>query len=151
APLPDQRNTCTRPDAHTPPASHPAITDRTRPLWAESVGNPHGALADIPALADLANRHGVVLTVDNTLATPYLVQPGTLGAHLVVHSLTKYLLGNGSCLAGAIAATGTFKPSQNPARWPQLTAPRTRFGNQSLVDGFGDDGALLHLIRAQLL
>lgn len=138
-------------DPHSPADWEAAITDRTRLFLVESVGNPHGDLADIPALADIANRHGVVLTVDNTLATPYLVQPGTLGAHLVVHSLTKYLLGNGSCLAGAIAATGTFKPSQNPARWPLLTAPRTRFGNQSLVDGFGDDGALLHLIRAQLL
>src|SRR5699024_424803 len=128
-----------------------AITDRTRLFLVESVGNPHGDLADIPALADIANRHGVVLTVDNTLATPYLVQQGTLGAHLVVHSLTKYLLCNGSCLAGAIASTGTFRPSQNRARWPQLSARRTWFGNHSLVDGFGDNGALLRLIRAQLL
>lgn len=138
-------------DPHSPAEWEDAITERTRLFLVESVGNPHGDLADIPALADIANRHGIVLTVDNTLATPYLVQPGRLGAHLVVHSATKYLLGNGSCLAGSISATGTFKPSQDPTRWPQLTAPRTRFGGQSLVEGFGDDGALLHLIRAQLL
>ena len=136
---------------HNPAEWEAAVTDRTRLFLVESVGNPHGDLADIPALADLANRYGVVLAVDNTLATPYLVQPGSLGAHLVVHSATKYLLGNGSCLAGAIIATGQFKPSQNPTRWPQLTVPRKRFGDQSLVSGFGDDGALLHLIRAQLL
>jgi O-acetylhomoserine (thiol)-lyase len=138
-------------DPHSPAGWEAAITDRTRLFLVESVGNPHGDLADIPALADVANRHGIVLTVDNTLATPYLVQPGTLGAHLVVHSATKYLLGNGSCLGGAIVATGQFKPSEDPERWPQLAAPRTRFGGRSLVAGFGDDGALLHLIRAQLL
>lgn len=138
-------------DPHSPSEWETAITARTRLFLVESVGNPHGDLADIPALADLANRHGIVLAVDNTLATPYLVQPGALGAHLVIHSATKYLLGNGSCLAGAIVATGQFKPSQDPERWPQLTVPRIRFGERSLVASFGDDGALLHLIRAQLL
>lgn len=138
-------------DPHSPAQWQAAVTDRTRLFLVESVGNPHGDLPDIPALAEIADRAGVALVVDNTLATPYLVQPGTLGAHVVVHSVTKYLLGNGSCLGGAIVDTGRLRPSERPERWPQLTAVRRRFGNQSLVEGFGDEGALLHLIRAQLL
>jgi O-acetylhomoserine (thiol)-lyase len=138
-------------DPHSPAEWEAVVTDRTRVFLTESIGNPHADLPDIPALAEIANREGVALVVDNTLATPYLVQPGTLGAHVVVHSVTKYLLGNGSCLGGAIVDTGRLRPSEAPARWPQLTAARRRFGNQSLVDGFGDDGSLLHLIRAQLL
>jgi O-acetylhomoserine (thiol)-lyase len=138
-------------DPHIPADWEAAITERTRVFLLESIGNPHADLPDIPALATIANQQDVALVVDNTLATPYLVQPGKLGAHVVVHSATKYLVGNGACLAGAIVDTGRLQPSQNPARWPQLTATRRRFGDQSLVKGFGDDGALLQLIRAQLL
>lgn len=138
-------------DPHSPAEWEAAVTDRTRVFLLESIGNPHADLPDIPVLAAIANRVGVALVVDNTLATPYLVQPGKLGAHVVVHSATKYLIGNGTCLAGAIVDTGQLSPSQHPGRWPQLTATRRRFGDQSLVEGFGDDGALLHLIRAQLL
>ena len=138
-------------DPHDPGAWEAAVTERTRAFLLESVGNPHADLPDIPAIAEVAHRSGVALVVDNTLATPYLLQPGRLGADVVVHSVTKYLTGNGTSLAGAVVDTGRFTPSADPARWPQFTAPRRRFGGRSLVEGHGDRGALLHLIRAQLL
>lgn len=138
-------------DPHDPAAWAAAATDRTRAFVLESIGNPHADLPDIPAIAEVAHRVGAALVVDNTLATPYLLQPGTLGADVVVHSVTKYLTGNGTSLAGVVVDTGRFAPSADPERWPQFTAPRRRFGGRSLVEGFGDRGALLHLVRAQLL
>lgn len=136
---------------HRPEEWENAVTARTRAFVVESIGNPHADLPDIPALADIAHTAGAALIVDNTLATPYLLQPGKLGADVVVHSVTKYLTGNGTALAGIIVDTGRLTPSEDAIRWPQLTAPRRRFGNRSLVEGYGDHGAFLHLVRAQLL
>jgi len=138
-------------DPHSPDKWEAAVTPRTRVFLTESIGNPHADLPDLPALAEIADRTNVAFVVDNTLATPYLLQPGSLGADVVIHSATKYLVGNGTCLAGVIVDTGRLKPSTRPEQWPQLTAARRRFGEQSLVDSFGDDGALLQLLRAQLL
>lgn len=137
-------------DPHHPEAWSDAVQDRTRAFLVESIGNPHADLPDIPALAAAAHGAGVPLIVDNTLATPYLLRPGQLGADVVVHSVTKYLTGNGTSLAGIVVDTGRFRPADSPERWPQFTAPRRRFGGRSLVEGYGS-GALLHLIRAQLL
>ncbi|WGH93407.1 PLP-dependent transferase [Auritidibacter ignavus] len=136
---------------HDPQQWGEAITERTRAFLVESIANPHADLPDIPALAEVAHRHGVALIVDNTLATPYLLQPARLGADLVVHSVTKYLVGNGSSLGGAVIVTDNFHPSQRPELWPQLTTPRPRFGPQSLVEKYGEAGSVLHLLRAQLL
>lgn len=136
---------------HHPEEWAQAVTERTRAFVVESIGNPHADLPDIPALAKTAHASGVALVVDNTLATPYLLQPGTLGADVVIHSVTKYLTGNGTALAGVIVDTGRLSPSDDAARWPQFTAPRRRFGNRSLVEGHGEHGAFLHLVRAQLL
>jgi O-acetylhomoserine (thiol)-lyase len=138
-------------DSKDPEAWRAAVTPRTRVFLVESIGNPHGDLADIPALAEVARASGVALVVDNTLATPYLCRPGELGADIVVHSVTKYLTGNGTTLAGAVVDTGRFDPAAQPERWPQFTAPRRRFGDRSLVELAGSHGALLHLLRAQLL
>lgn len=138
-------------DPHRPNEWERAVTERTRAFLVESVGNPHADLPDIPDIAAIAHAAGSALVVDNTLATPHLLQPGKLGADVVVHSVTKYLTGNGSALAGIVVDTGRFSPSSDAARWPQFTAPRRRFGNQSLVAGHGEHGAFLHLVRAQLL
>lgn len=138
-------------DPHRPGAWSEAITARTRALLVESIGNPHADIPDIPALARIGRAADVPLIVDNTLASPHLLRPGELGADLVVHSATKYLAGGGTVLGGVIVDTGRFAPTAHPRRWPQLTAPRRRFGGRSLVDAQGERAALLHLIRAQLL
>ena len=143
--------TVTWADPHDPASWAQAVTPRTRAFLVESIGNPHADLPDIPALADAAHTAGVPLIVDNTLATPHLLQPGRLGADIVVHSVTKYLTGNGTAIAGAIVDTGRFRPSDAPATWPQFTAPTPRFGGDSLVDRYGEHGAYLHLVRAKYL
>jgi O-acetylhomoserine (thiol)-lyase len=78
------------------------IDDKTTAVFCESIGNPAGNIVDIEALATMAHAHGVPLIVDNTVATPYLVQPLKWGADIVVHSATKYLGGHDDVLAGVV-------------------------------------------------
>ncbi len=79
-----------------------AVTDKTRVIWCETPTNPLLSLADISALAQIAHEAGALLAVDNTFATPYLQRPITLGADVVVHSMTKYLGGHSDTVAGAV-------------------------------------------------
>lgn len=81
-----------------------AITPRTRLIWIESPGNPLMSLTDIAACAEIAQRRGVLLGVDNTLASPALTRPLELGADIVMHSATKYIGGHSDVLGGAIVA-----------------------------------------------
>lgn len=74
-------------------------------LYVESISNPLLKIADIPALASLAHRHGASLLVDNTFASPYLLNPFRHGADFVIHSATKYLAGHGDVLAGVVATS----------------------------------------------
>jgi O-acetylhomoserine (thiol)-lyase len=84
------------------------ITDKTRILYLESIGNPALDVADIPAFAKIAQKHHIPLVVDNTFATPALLRPLDLGANIVVESLTKWIGGHGSALGGAVIDGGTF-------------------------------------------
>ena len=84
-----------------------AITDRTRVIYTESVANPTLRLADIPALSNIAHRHGVKLVVDNTFG-PLMLSPRELGADIVVHSMTKFISGASDHIAGAICADADF-------------------------------------------
>lgn len=79
-----------------------ALEPRTRWLFVESPSNPHGEVADIAALAELAHSNDCLLVVDNVMCTPALQRPLTLGADIVVHSATKYLDGQGRCVGGAV-------------------------------------------------
>lgn len=81
-----------------------AVTDRTRLVWIESPTNPRLIVSDIAAIARIAHARGALLVVDNTFATPYFQQPLTLGADLVVHSVTKYLAGHSDVIQGAVLA-----------------------------------------------
>ncbi|GAB3906933.1 hypothetical protein GCM10029964_104360 [Kibdelosporangium lantanae] len=85
-----------------------AVTDRTKLIYTEIIGNPSGAIADLTGLADLARSHGIPLVVDGTLATPYLCRPLEHGADIVVHSATKFLGGHGTTLGGVVVESGRF-------------------------------------------
>jgi O-acetylhomoserine (thiol)-lyase len=89
-------------DHRKPDSFEPLIDARTKAVYVESVGNPAGNVTDIARIAEIAHRHGVPLIVDNTVASPYLLRPIEHGADIVVHSLTKYLGGHGTSIAGAI-------------------------------------------------
>jgi cystathionine beta-lyase/cystathionine gamma-synthase len=79
-----------------------AITPQTRMIWAETPTNPLLALVDIAALGKLARKHHIILVVDNTFASPYLQSPLDLGAHIVIHSTTKYINGHSDVVGGAV-------------------------------------------------
>lgn len=81
-----------------------AIRPNTRMIYTETMTNPLLQISDIPALAEIANKHGIKLVVDNTF-TPMIVSPARLGAHIVVYSLTKFVNGKNDCVAGAICGS----------------------------------------------
>lgn len=81
-----------------------AVTSDTRVVWLESPTNPRLLVYDIAAVARIAHAHGALVVVDNTFATPYFQQPFTLGADLVIHSVTKYLAGHSDLIQGAVLA-----------------------------------------------
>ncbi|MDR2149577.1 MAG: aminotransferase class I/II-fold pyridoxal phosphate-dependent enzyme [Spirochaetaceae bacterium] len=85
-----------------------AITDKTKALFIESLGNPALNIVDIEAVAALAHRYALPLIVDNTFATPYLLRPFEFGADIVCYSATKYLGGHGIALAGLVLEKGGF-------------------------------------------
>ncbi|MCE4618811.1 MAG: cystathionine gamma-synthase [Desulfurococcales archaeon] len=89
-------------DARDPERVEKAIDDRTRMIWVETPTNPLMKLADIRALAEIADQKDVILVVDNTFATPYFQNPLVLGAHIVVHSVTKYIAGHSDVVGGAV-------------------------------------------------
>lgn len=85
-----------------------AIDENTKAIYIESIGNPNINLIDIQAVADIAHKHGLILIVDNTFGTPYLIRPFEHGADVVVHSATKFLGGHGTTIAGVIVESGKF-------------------------------------------
>ena len=89
-----------------------AVTDRTRLVWLETPTNPRLIVSDIEAIAEIAHARGALVVVDNTFATPVLQQPFSLGADIVVHSVTKYLAGHSDLIQGAALArdAAVFEP-----------------------------------------
>ena len=98
-----------------------AARPNTKAFFAETISNPQIDILDIPGVAGVAHEVGVPLIVDNTIATPYLIQPLSHGADIVVHSATKYLGGHGSAIAGVIVDGGTFDWTNG--RFPGFTEP----------------------------
>ncbi|MDY7787539.1 aminotransferase class I/II-fold pyridoxal phosphate-dependent enzyme [Burkholderia ubonensis] len=120
------------------PASFDALIDaRTKAIFAESVGNPLGNITDIAALAEIAHRHGIPLIVDNTVPSPYLLRPFEHGADIVVHSLTKYLGGHGTSLAGAIVDSGKFPWAEHADRFKRLNEPDVSYHGVVYTEAFG--------------
>jgi len=113
------------------------IDASTVAVFCESVGNPAGNVCDIAALADIAHQHGVPLIVDNTVATPILLQPIAHGADIVVHSLTKYLGGHGTTLGGAVIDGGRFPWARHAQRFSVLTTPDASYHGLIYADHFG--------------
>jgi len=89
-------------DTTDPAVVAAAIGEKTRLVWLETISNPTTAMADIPAIAEVAHARGVQVAVDNTFASPYLCNPLSLGADVVVHSITKYIGGHSDLTGGAI-------------------------------------------------
>ncbi|MCF6327767.1 MAG: aminotransferase class I/II-fold pyridoxal phosphate-dependent enzyme [Devosiaceae bacterium] len=114
------------------------IDDKTRAIFCESIGNPAGNIVDIEKLAKIANRHGVPLIVDNTVATPYLCRPFEFGADIVVHSLTKYIGGHGNSIGGIIIDSGKFDWVKNKARFAVLNEPDPSYHGVVYTEALGE-------------
>lgn len=85
------------------------ITDRTKAVFAELIGNPGLEIVDLKAVSALCHEHGIPLIIDSTTATPYLIRPFEYGADIVVHSTSKYINGGGNSISGVIIDSGKFK------------------------------------------
>ena len=114
-----------------------AIDDNTRALFCESIGNPAGNVVDIQRWADIAHKHGIPLIVDNTVATPFLCRPFEHGADIVVHSLTKYIGGHGTTVAGVVVDSGKFDWAANKAKFPMLNEPDPSYHGVVYTEALG--------------
>ncbi len=107
--LPDYGITCSFVENEDDPASFErAITPKTKAVYIESLGNPGMNIVDIEAVAKIAHAHGIPVVVDNTFATPYLIQCFDHGVDIAVYSATKYLAGHGTIIAGLVVEKGSF-------------------------------------------
>ncbi|MFF2054036.1 O-acetylhomoserine aminocarboxypropyltransferase/cysteine synthase family protein [Leifsonia sp. NPDC058194] len=125
-----------------------AITDRTKVVFAETVANPSGEIADIEGLADVAHAAGVPLAIDSTIATPYLNRPIEWGADIVIHSATKFLGGHGTTLGGVVVESGRF--DWHSERFPLFGEPVPSYGGLQWSGNFGEYAFLTRLRAEQL-
>ncbi len=122
-----------------------AVRPNTKAFFGETISNPQIDILDIPAVAAVAHSNGIPLIVDNTVATPYLIQPLAHGADIVVHSATKYLGGHGTAIAGVIVDGGTFDWTAS-GRFPGFTEPDPSY--HGVV--FADLGAPAYALKARV-
>jgi O-acetylhomoserine (thiol)-lyase len=115
-----------------------AITDKTRVVYGETIGNPVGNVLDLEAIAAVAHDAGVPFMVDNTFATPYLCRPFDFGADIIVHSATKFLGGHGTTMGGLVVEKGDF--DWGNGKFPGMTEPSPGYHGVIFHETFGDFG-----------
>jgi O-acetylhomoserine (thiol)-lyase len=125
-----------------------AIRPNTRLIWGETLGNPLINVFPFEAVAEIARQHGLPLVIDNTLATPYLCRPFEWGAHIVVHSTTKFIGGHGTSIGGAIVDGGSFDWRAS-GRFSNFTQPDPSY--HGLVYADLGPAALITKARGQVL
>ncbi|WP_460774408.1 O-acetylhomoserine aminocarboxypropyltransferase/cysteine synthase family protein [Microbacterium sp. GXF7504] len=125
-----------------------AVTPRTKAIFAETIANPSGEIADIEGLAAVARDAGVPLIIDSTVATPYLCRPIEWGADIVIHSATKFLGGHGTTLGGVVVESGRF--DWHSDRFPLFTEPVPSYGGLEWAGNFGEYAFLTRLRAEQL-
>src|SRR5215212_8815472 len=135
-------------EGNDPEAYRDVITDKTKAVFAETVGNPSLNTLDIEGLAAVAHEAGVPLIIDNTLPSPYLVQPLEHGADIVVHSATKFIGGHGTSIGGVIVDGGRF-PWDN-GRFPGFTEPDPSYHGLEIYPTLGELSFILKA-RVQML
>ena len=113
------------------------IDDKTIAVFAETIGNPAGNIADIEAISDMSHSHGVPVIVDSTVTPPPLLKPIDYGVDIVVHSMTKYMGGHGNSLGGVIVDSGKFPWTEYAAKFPGLTEPEPAYHGIVYTDALG--------------
>lgn len=133
-------------DSSNPENYRAAITDKTKALYAETIGNPKGDVLDIEAVAAIAHEHGIPLIVDNTFPSPYLLRPIEFGADIVVHSATKFIGGHGTSIGGVIVDSGKFDWTASD-KFPGLTSPDPSYNGVVYTDAVGPQA---YIIKARV-
>ncbi|MCI9427041.1 MAG: O-acetylhomoserine aminocarboxypropyltransferase/cysteine synthase [Eubacterium sp.] len=136
-------------DIHNPQEVEAAITEQTRAVYLETLGNPNSDIPDIDAIAQITHRHGIPLVIDNTFGTPYLIRPIEHGADIVVHSATKFIGGHGTALGGIIVDSGKFDWKAS-GKFPWISEANPCYHGTSFVDA-AKEAAFVTYVRAILL
>ena len=123
-------------DPAHPESFSKAIQSNTRAIFAESLGNPKLDVIDLKAISKVARDEKIPFIIDNTVATPALLNPIEHGANIVIHSLTKYLTGNGTSLGGVIIDAGTFDWSSG--KFPEFTTPNPSYHGLNYHEALGN-------------
>ncbi|MGO4497949.1 homocysteine synthase [Paenibacillus sp. 2RAB27] len=133
-------------DASNPDNFRAAITEKTKAIYAESIGNPKGDVLDIEAVAAIAHENGIPLIVDNTFPSPYLLRPIEHGADIVVHSATKFIGGHGTTIGGVIVDGGKFDWAAS-GKFPGLTTPDPSYNGVVYTEAVGP---IAYIIKARV-
>ncbi|MDY7991445.1 homocysteine synthase [Paenibacillus polymyxa] len=133
-------------DSDAPENFRKAITDKTKALFAETIGNPQGNVLDVEAVAAIAQEYGIPLIVDNTFPSPYLLRPIEYGADIVVHSATKFIGGHGTSIGGVIVDSGKFDWKAS-GRFPGLTEPDPSYHGVVYTEAVGP---IAYIIKARV-
>ena len=147
--LPQFGVTATFVNAHDLAEVENAIQPNTKAVYLETLGNPNSDIPDIDAIAEIAQKHGLPLVIDNTFGTPYLIRPIEHGADIVVHSATKFIGGHGTTLGGIIVDGGKFDWKAS-GKYAPIAEPNPSYHGVSFVDAAGP-AAFVTYIRAILL
>lgn len=126
-----------------------AIQENTKAIFVETLGNPNSNVIDIAKIAEIAHKHGLLLVVDSTFATPYLIRPIEYGADIVVHSATKFIGGHGTAIGGVIVDGGKFDWKAS-GRYPWISEANPSYHGVSFAEAAGP-AAFVTYIRAIIL
>ncbi len=135
-------------DPSEPENFNEKINSNTKAVFVETLGNPKLDMIDLERVSKIAHDNNIPLIVDNTVTTPYLIQPVEYGADIIVHSMTKYLSGHGNTIAGIIVDSGRFDWSRKPFRG--ITEPDPSYHGVNYLESFGEK-AYITKARVQLL
>lgn len=133
-------------DSTDPENFRKAINDKTKAVFAETIGNPQGNVLDVEAVAAIAHESGIPLIVDNTFPSPYLLRPIEFGADIVVHSATKFIGGHGTSIGGVIVDSGKFDWTAND-KFPGLTQPDPSYHGVVYTEAVGP---IAYIIKARV-
>ncbi|MBN2163773.1 MAG: aminotransferase class I/II-fold pyridoxal phosphate-dependent enzyme [Pontiellaceae bacterium] len=126
-----------------------AITDKTKAVYCETIGNPALELVDIRGIADVAHAHGLPLIVDSTFTSPALLRPIEHGADIVVHSLTKWMAGHGTAIGGIVVDSGKF--DWTTGKHPLISEPDPSYHDICYATDLGDLNPLAYILRMRLV
>ena len=125
-----------------------AINEKTKAIYAESIGNPKLDIADLENLAELAHKNGIPLILDNTVS-PYLLKPIDYGVDIVIYSATKFIGGHGTSIGGVIVDSGKF--DWENGKFPLISDPEPAYHGLKFVDALRPLGNIAYIVKARVV